>query len=311
MTNIDFLIIGAGSAGLTAAMYAARSRISTIVIDSSGSGGQVLQIADLENYPGIFPAVNGYEIAEKMQKQAESFGAKIIQTQVSSIKQEDDLFTVETEKETYCARAILIATGAEHRALGAPGEKELRGRGVSYCAVCDGPFFRNKKIVVVGGGDSACTEALFLAGLGEKVILVHRRDTLRAQKVNIDRINANEKISVEYDSAVKEIKAGANGAVGSVVLENIKSGAQKEIEANAVFIFVGMNPRTDLVKDVLKDEAGYIKTDELMQTSIKGIFAAGDVRSKPLRQIITAASDGAVAAYAAEKYITSFEYGKK
>lgn len=311
MTNIDFLIIGAGSAGLTAAMYAARSRISTIVIDSSGSGGQVLQIADLENYPGIFPAVNGYEIAEKMQKQAESFGAKIIQTQVSSIKKEDDLFTVETEKETYRAHAILIATGAEHRALGAPGEKELRGRGVSYCAVCDGPFFRNKKIVVVGGGDSACTEALFLAGLGEKVILVHRRDTLRAQKVNIDRINANEKISVEYDSAVKEIKAGANGAVGSVVLENIKSGAQKEIEANAVFIFVGMNPRTDLVKDILKDEAGYIKTDELMQTSIKGIFAAGDVRSKPLRQIITAASDGAVAAYAAEKYINSFEYGKK
>lgn len=311
MTNIDFLIIGAGSAGLTAAMYAARSRISTIVIDSSGSGGQVLQIADLENYPGIFPAINGYEIAEKMQKQAESFGAKVIQTQVSSIKKEDDLFTVETEKETYCARAILIATGAEHRALGAPGEKELRGRGVSYCAVCDGPFFRNKKIVVVGGGDSACTEALFLAGLGEKIILVHRRDTLRAQKVNIDRINANEKISVEYDSAVKEIKAGANGAVGSVVLENIKSGAQKEIEANAVFIFVGMNPRTDLVKDILKDEAGYIKTDELMQTSIKGIFAAGDVRSKPLRQIITAASDGAVAAYAAEKYINSFEYGKK
>ena len=311
MTNIDFLIIGAGSAGLTAAMYAARSRISTIVIDSSGSGGQVLQIADLENYPGIFPAINGYEIAEKMQKQAESFGAKVIQTQVSSIKKENDLFTVGTEKETYRARAILIATGAEHRALGAPGEKELRGRGVSYCAVCDGPFFRNKKIIVVGGGDSACTEALFLAGLGEKIILVHRRDTLRAQKVNIDRINANEKISVEYDSAVKEIKAGANGAVGSVVLENIKSGAQKEIEANAVFIFVGMNPRTDLVKDVLKDEAGYIKTDELMQTSIKGIFAAGDVRSKSLRQIITAASDGAVAAYAAEKYITSFEYGKK
>ena len=307
MSNIDFLIIGAGSAGLTAAMYAARSRISTIVIDSSGSGGQVLQIADLENYPGIFPAINGYEIAERMQKQAESFGAKVIQTQVSSIKKEDDLFTVETEKETYCARAILIATGAEHRALDAPGEKELRGRGVSYCAVCDGPFFRNKKIVVVGGGDSACTEAIFLAGLGEKVILVHRRDTLRAQKVNIDRINANEKISVEYDSAVKEIKAGANGAVGSVVLENIKSGTQKEIEANAVFIFVGMNPRTDLVKDVLKDEAGYIKTDELMQTSIKGIFAAGDVRSKPLRQIITAASDGAVAAYAAEKYITSLE----
>ena len=311
MSNIYFLIIGAGSAGLTAAMYAARSRISTIVIDSSGSGGQVLQIADLENYPGIFPAINGYEIAERMQKQAESFGAKVIQTQVSSIKKEDDLFTVETEKETYCARAILIATGAEHRALGAPGEKELRGRGVSYCAVCDGPFFRNKKIVVVGGGDSACTEALFLAGLGEKIILVHRRDTLRAQKVNIDRINANEKISVEYNSAVKEIKAGANGAVGSVVLENIKSGTQKEIEANAVFIFVGMNPRTDLVKDVLKDEAGYIKTDELMRTSIKGIFAAGDVRSKPLRQIITAASDGAVAAYAAEKYITSLEYGKK
>ena len=303
MSNIDFLIIGAGSAGLTAAMYAARSRISTIVIDSSGSGGQVLQIADLENYPGIFPAINGYEIAEKMQKQAESFGAKVIQTQVSSIKKKDDLFTVETEKETYHARAILIATGAEHRALGAPGEKELRGRGVSYCAVCDGPFFRNKKIVVVGGGDSACTEALFLAGLGEKIILVHRRDTLRAQKVNIDRINANEKISVEYDSAVKEIKAGANGAVGSVVLENIKSGTQKEIEANAVFIFVGMNPRTDLVKDVLKDEAGYIKTDQLMQTSIKGIFAAGDVTNIKQKQIIIAMGEGAKAALGAFNYL--------
>ncbi len=311
MTNIDFLIIGAGSAGLTAAMYAARSRISTIVIDSSGSGGQALQIADLENYPGIFPAISGYEIADKMQKQAESFGAKVISTQVSSIKKEEDSFTVETAKETYRARAILIATGAEHRALGAPGEKELTGRGVSYCAVCDGPFFRNKKIVVVGGGDSACTEALYLAELGEKVTLVHRRDTLRAQKVNIDRINANKKITVEYDSTVKEIKAGANGAVSSVVIKNVKSGVQKEIEASGVFILVGMTPRTDLVQDVLKDEAGYIKTDELMHTSVKGIFAAGDVRSKPLRQIITAASDGAVAAYAAEKYINSFNYDKK
>ena len=311
MTNIDFLIIGAGAAGLTAALYGARSRLSTVVIDGAGSGGQALQIADLENYPGVFPAVNGYELAAKMQAQAEAFGAKVVQTNALSLEKKPDAFIVATEAETYAAGAVLIATGAEHRMLGVPGEKELAGRGVSYCAVCDGPFFRNKKIVVVGGGDSACTEALFLAGLGEKIILVHRRDTLRAQKVNIDRINANEKISVEYDSAVKEIKAGANGAVDSVVLENIKSGAQKEIEANAVFIFVGMNPRTDLVKDVLKDEAGYIKTDELMQTSIKGIFAAGDVRSKPLRQIITAASDGAVAAYAAEKYITSLEYGKK
>ena len=311
MTNIDFLIIGAGSAGLTAALYASRSRLSTVVLDGAGAGGQALQIAELENYPGVFPAVNGYELADKMQKQAEAFGAKIIPAQVDSLKKEGNDFIIHAGKETYSARAVLIATGAEHRSIGIPGEKELSGKGVSYCAVCDGPFFRNKKVVVVGGGDSACTEALYLASLGETVTLVHRRDTLRAQKLNIDRINEHERISVEYDSIAKEIKAGENGAVSSIVLENVKTGEIKTLETSAVFVFVGMNPRTDAAGDVEKDAAGYIKTDELMQTSVPGLFAAGDVRSKVLRQIVTAASDGAIAAYAAEKYINSLDLGKK
>ncbi len=311
MTNIDFLIIGAGAAGLTAALYGARSRLSTVVIDGAGSGGQALQIADLENYPGVFPAVNGYELAAKMQAQAEAFGAKVVQTNALSLEKKPDAFIVATEAETYAAGAVLIATGAEHRMLGVPGEKELAGRGVSYCAVCDGPFFRNKKIVVVGGGDSACTEALYLSEIAENVVLVHRRDMLRAQQVSIDRINASGKISVEYNTAVKEIKAGANGAVGSVLLENRTDGAVKEIAANGVFVFVGMKPRTDLVKDVEKDEAGYIKTDERMRTSIEGLFAAGDIRAKPLRQLITAASDGAIAAFAAEKYLAGLTRGEK
>ena len=311
MTNIDFLIIGAGSAGLTAALYASRSRLSTVVLDGAGAGGQALQIAELENYPGVFPAVNGYELADKMQKQAEAFGAKIIPAQVDYLKKEGNDFIIHAGKETYSARAVLIATGAEHRSIGIPGEKELSGKGVSYCAVCDGPFFRNKKVVVVGGGDSACTEALYLASLGETVTLVHRRDTLRAQKLNIDRINEHERISVEYDSVAKEIKAGENGAVSSIVLENVKTGEIKTLETSAVFVFVGMNPRTDAAGDVEKDTAGYIKTDELMQTSVPGLFAAGDVRSKVLRQIVTAASDGAIAAYAAEKYINSLTLGKK
>ncbi len=311
MTNIDFLIIGAGAAGLTAALYGARSRLSTVVIDGAGSGGQALQIADLENYPGVFPAVNGYELASKMQAQAEAFGAKVVQTNVLSLERKPEAFIVATEAETYAARAVLIATGAEHRMLGAPGEKELMGRGVSYCAVCDGPFFRNKKIVVVGGGDSACTEALYLSEIAEQVVLVHRRDTLRAQQVSIDRINASDKITVEYNAAVKEIKAGANGTVGSVLLENLADGTVKEIATNAVFIFVGMKPRTDLVQDAEKDGSGYIKTDELMRTSIEGLFAAGDIRAKPLRQLITAASDGAIAAFAAEKYISGLVHGGK
>lgn len=299
--KFDYVVIGAGCAGLASAQYAARGGLSVLVLDVAGAGGQVLQISELENYPGVFPALDGATYMMTMQKQAEAFGAKVIQAQVLSIdKLPGGAFIVKTKKTAYEANCLCLATGAIHRNLEVPGEKEFSGRGVSYCATCDGPFFRNKKIIVVGGGDSACSEAIYLSTLSSDVSIIHRRDKFRAQQAVIDKMLAAG-VKPVYDSVVKEIKGSAK--VESVIVENVKTGEQTELTTDAVFIFTGMLPQTDLVDMLPKDPAGYILTDENMETSVPGLFAAGDVRSKPFRQVVTAVSDGAIAAHVASERI--------
>ncbi len=298
--TFDYIIIGAGPAGLSSAQYAARSGLKTIVLEGMGAGGQVAQIFELENYPGVFPAVNGFDFVETLRKQAEAFGAQIKQVQVSSIDKKGKDFVIQTKDAIYTAPALCMATGAVHKNLGVPGEEKLKGRGVSYCATCDGPFFRNKKIVVIGGGDSACSEAIYLATLSKDVTIVHRRNEFRAQKALVDKM-LKAGVKPVYDCVVKQIN-GQN-KVESITLENVKTGETSELECAAVFIFAGMAPQTDLVDMIKKDISGYIMTDENMQTSIPGLYAAGDVRSKPFRQIVTAVSDGAIAANAAKEFI--------
>ena len=305
--EFDFVSIGAGAAGLAAVQYAARSGLSALALDISMAGGQVLTIANLENYPGVFPGANGFTLIQTMQKQAQAFGAQITSAQVKSIDKIQNKFEIETSKGKYTAKAVVLATGAEHRKLGVPGEKEFEGRGVSYCAVCDGPLFRNKTIFVIGGGDAACDEANYLSQLSDKIFLVHRRDELRAQKAVADRVLANPKITVLWNSVVEEIKGDQK--ITSVVLKNVKTGAVEEKSADALFVSVGMLPKNELISMLKTDETGYIVTDEKMQTAIPGLYAAGDVRSKPFRQVVTAVSDGAIAAYEAASYIRGLDQG--
>ncbi len=300
--NYDIIIIGAGAAGMTAAQYACRANLKALVLEEKAAGGQAILIDSLENYPGFFEPINGFDFSENMRKQAVAFGAEFLTEKVSSITKNDDkTFTVVTEKSEHSAWAVIFATGADHRTLNVKGEKEFQGRGVSYCATCDGPFFRNKHIVVVGGGDAACDEALFLSHLTDTITMVHRRDTFRAQKALVARTLKNPHITVEFDSVVSEIKGSET--VSSVILKNVKTGDEKELTCDAVFFFVGMIPKTDLLPDVEKDATGYIITDEDMKTSVEGLYAAGDVRSKSFRQVVTAAADGAVAAHNAAAYI--------
>ena len=300
-TFYDYIIIGAGVAGIASAQYAARSGLKTLVIDSSGSGGQALLIVSLENYPGLVPPISGMDFSLNMKKQAEGFGATFVNEKVSSIDKIANKFSIKTNKTIYSCYAVLIATGAEHRALGVPGEKEHEGRGVSYCATCDGPFFKGKNIFVVGGGDSACDEAMYLSTLSDHITLVHRRAKLRATGRVANRVLQNPKITVRFNSDIKEIRG--NGKVEYVILRNVETQEETEVPADAVFVFVGMLPKTDLVQMLPKDEAGYIKTNDKMETAIKGFFAAGDVRAKPFRQVVTATADGAIAAHEAFEYI--------
>ena len=299
--SCDYIIVGAGSAGLASAQYAARAGLRTVVFDPFGPGGQVLQIVELENYPGVFPAVTGIDFIDTMKKQAEFFGARIVHEKIASIDKIKNTFYVRAEGGVYTASALLIATGAEHRMLGVPGEKELTGRGVSYCATCDGPFFRGKAIVVVGGGDSACTEALYLATLSPNVTLVHRKAQFRAEYAVVERVKNEKNINVKYNTLVKEIRG--NGRVQSVLLEDTETKTETELPAAAVFIFVGMKARTALFDTLPKDKSGYIVTNEKTETIIPGLYCAGDVRAKPFRQIITAVSDGAIAAHEAAEYV--------
>ncbi|MBP3709305.1 MAG: thioredoxin-disulfide reductase [Treponema sp.] len=306
--SYDYIVVGAGAAGLSSAQYAARSGLCTLVLDISEPGGQALHIVELENYPGVFPKVRGEDFVASLKTQAQAFGAQVLQAHVTAVDKIGTLFHVRTRGEDYTSYAVLIATGAEHKTLGIPGEKELNGRGVSYCAVCDGPFFRGKKIVVVGGGDSACSEALYLATLSSHVTLIHRRMQFRAEHALAERVQKNESITIRFNTIIKEIRG--SGRVQSVLIEDVASGAQSELPADAVFIFVGMKARTELFDMLPKDALGCIVTNEKMETVVTGLYCAGDVRAKEFRQIVTAAADGAIAAHFAAEYVRTLAAGE-
>lgn len=298
----DVVIIGSGPAGLTAAQYAARADLKTVVLEQMSPGGQALLINELENYPGFPEAIDGFTFAEAMSKQAKKFGATVEYTGAASLRKEGNRFQIETTGgKTLTAKAVILTTGTAHRLLDVPGEQKLSGRGVSYCATCDGPFFKGKTIFVVGGGDTACTDAVYLAHLSDKVTVVHRKDRFRAQKAVADKVLNHPNIRVLFNTEIREIK-GEN-KVESILLFNNKDEKTTEEVADAVFVFVGTVPHTEIVSDVEKDEAGYVVTNASMETSIPGLFCAGDVRSTPFRQVVVACSEGAIAAHAAAEYI--------
>ena len=298
----DTIIIGAGPAGMTAALYAARSNLKVALIEGGLPGGQMNNTSDIENYPG-YANISGPELAEKMFEPLENLGVEHLYGFVENVKDHGEFKKVVTDDQVYETRTVIVATGSKHRLLGVPGEEELNSRGVSYCAVCDGAFFRDQDLLVVGGGDSAVEEAIFLTRFAKSVTIVHRRDELRAQKVLQDRAFANEKINFIWDSVVKEIK-GEN-RVESVVVENVKIGQVTEQAFGGVFIYVGLDPVSDFVQELkIRDQAGWIVTDDHMKTSVAGVFAVGDVRQKDLRQVTTAVGDGAIAGQEAYKYIT-------
>jgi len=295
----DLIIIGGGPAGLTAGIYAQRMKLKTVLLEKEGLGGQIALSDIIENYPG-FPSISGMELMQKFEGHAKGLGLEIKLTTVEGISLDGNWRVVKTHEGELLAKAIIIATGAKPRKIGVPGEKEFLGKGVSYCATCDGPFFRNQKVVVVGGGDTAVKEAVFLAKLAKKVSIVHRRDQLRAEKILQEKVLNTPNIEVFWSHMLKEIKGSKT--VEGVFLEDMKTNSRKYVEAEGVFVFVGINPTTDFA-DVEKDEKGFIETNERMETSVKGIYAAGDCRVTPLKQVSTAVGDGAIAAYAAESYI--------
>jgi len=300
----DTIIIGAGPAGLTAALYAARARLSTLVIEKMGSGGQAATTDWLENYPGFPEGINGFELTTKMDEQARQAGASFVSESVTGLivpEAGGSLFTVKCTENEYLGTTIIIATGADHKLLGVTGEAELRGRGVSYCATCDGPFFKDKHVIVAGGGDSAVQEAIYLTRFASRVTLVHRRDKLRATAVLQQRASSNPKISFQWNSVITAITG--TDCVKSVMIKNVSDSAASEIPADGVFVFVGLVPNTKVFDGLIElDDKGYIVTDEYMATSRPGVFACGDVRKKLLRQIVTAAGDGAAAAFSAQEY---------
>ena len=298
----DVIIIGAGPAGMTAALYAARANLNTLLLERGIPGGQMNNTAEVENYPG-FDSILGPDLALKMYDGINQFGVEHGYGNVVEVKDHHDYKEVITDDATYEAKVVIIATGCEHRNLEVPGEAEYSGRGVSYCAVCDGAFFRNKKLIVVGGGDSAVEEAIYLTQFADEVKIVHRRDALRAQKIIQDRAFANEKISFIWDSVVEEIK-GDDQKVTGVQIKNVKTGETYEEAADGVFIYVGLVPLTQAFTSLgITDDAGWILTDERMQTKIPGILACGDARQKHLRQITTAVGDGGIAGQQAYQFI--------
>ncbi|GLH64350.1 MULTISPECIES: thioredoxin-disulfide reductase [Parageobacillus] len=298
----DVIIAGAGPAGMTAAVYTSRANLSTLMIERGVPGGQMVNTEDVENYPG-YENILGPELATKMFEHAKKFGAEYAYGEVKEIIDGEAYKTVIVGDKQYKARAVIIATGAEYKKLGVPGEAEFSGRGVSYCAVCDGAFFKGKNLVVVGGGDSAVEEGIYLTRFANKVTIVHRRDQLRAQKILQDRAFANEKIDFIWNHTVKQIN-GKDGKVNSVTLVHTQTGEEREFPCDGVFIYIGMLPLSKPFESLgITNENGYIETNELMETKVPGIFAAGDVREKSLRQIVTATGDGSIAAQSAQHYV--------
>lgn len=306
MKQLDFdtIILGGGPAGLSAGIYSARGAVSTAIVDKNMFGGQPSNYLELENYPG-FPIVGGYDLMEKIEEHADKFGIqKFPMQEIEKV----DLISkkIYTKEYEFSAKTIIIATGAQPMKLGVKGEKEFVGRGVSYCAVCDGAFYKNKVVAVIGGGNSAIEEAMYLTKFASKVFVVHRRNELRADKIIQERAFKNEKIEFVWNNVVKEIN-GEN-TVNSVVLEDVKTGKQTDLTVDGVFPYIGIVPNTeDFNGQLMQDKKGFIITDETMATSINGVFAVGDVRNTPLRQVVTAVSDGAVGAVHAVKYIETLQ----
>ena len=296
MNECDVFIIGAGPAGMTAALYAMRYGESVVLADQGTPGGQLLLIDEIENYPGL-GKVKGFELAENMEKELGKLGLSATFMEVSSIKKDGNKFKISTSEGEYEAKAVIIATGAGHRELGLENEKHLVGRGISYCATCDGPFFKGKDVVVVGGGDTALTDALYLSKIANKVHLVHRRNEFRGQKVLSDKVRSNEKITLHLSHQV--VKANEEGGkLSSVELEN-----GEVIKADGLFIFVGITPNSSFLGSLVETENGFVVTNGKMETSLEGVYAIGDVRNTPLRQVSTAVGDGAIAAFEVDEYL--------
>ena len=303
MDDQHVIIIGGGPAGVTAGLYASRAHLKTILLEAMIPSGQAYMAERIENYPGFPDGISGRELIERFVQQATKFGLEIQQfTKVDTVALEGEKKVVTAGEKKFSASALIIATGAQANTLGIPGEEEFTGKGVSYCAICDGAFFNDQEVAVLGGGDAALEDALYLARIARKVFVIHRRDQLRAQKILQNKAQEEKKIEFVWNTVVKEIRG--EDQVKTVVLENIKDAQQRNLTVGGVFIAVGQRPNTDFVREVVElDEKGYIITDHNCATSVAGIFAAGDVRQKGLRQIATAVGDGALAVAAVEKYI--------
>lgn len=299
----DVVIIGGGPAGLTAGLYSSRARLKSLLIEKGLAGGQMATTYWIENYPGFEEGISGMDLSRKMKEQAERFGLEIRTGRVDKVRLDgkEKVIVIDDGSEIR-TKAIIIATGAETKKLGIDGEEKFRGRGVSYCATCDGAFFRNKKVAVIGGGNSALEEALFLTRFAEEVFIIHRRDKLRAEKIYQEKAHSNSKIKIIWDSVLEKIEG--NDSVNRIRIKNLKSKQSELLSVNGVFIYIGSSPNTGFLLGLVElDMNGFIITDEGMATSVPGIYAAGDVRAKSLRQIATAVSDGAIAAVSAERYI--------
>ncbi|MDP0483299.1 thioredoxin-disulfide reductase [Bacillus subtilis] len=302
----DVIIIGAGPAGMTAAVYTSRANLSTLMIERGIPGGQMANTEDVENYPG-FESILGPELSNKMFEHAKKFGAEYAYGDIKEVVDGKEYKVVKAGSKEYKARAVIIAAGAEYKKIGVPGEKELGGRGVSYCAVCDGAFFKGKELVVVGGGDSAVEEGVYLTRFASKVTIVHRRDKLRAQSILQARAFDNEKVDFLWNKTVKEIHE-ENGKVGNVTLVDTVTGEESEFKTDGVFIYIGMLPLSKPFENLgITNEEGYIETNDRMETKVEGIFAAGDIREKSLRQIVTATGDGSIAAQSVQHYVEELQ----
>jgi thioredoxin reductase (NADPH) len=296
----DMLIVGGGPGGYTAALYAARAGMSVLVLEKLFIGGQMAESPQIDNYPGLIDGIDGFTLGQQMKAHAEKFGARTVMTQVKKLNLTGEIKFVETDDGIFEGKTVVLATGAIPKKLGVPGEQALFGRGVHYCATCDGMFYRNKTVAVVGGGNTAAADALLLSRVAKKVILIHRRDSLRASQVYHRPLQEAENVEFFWNSGVKEIRSG------EIVVENFQTRQTEVLPCDGVFVAIGRQPETELVKDHLPlDQQGYILAGESTATAIPGVYAVGDVRTKALRQIITAAADGANAAYQAEEYLAS------
>ena len=306
-TDYDLVIVGSGPAGLTASIYAARARLNTLVLEKSATGGQILVTDWIENYPGFPEGLSGADLVMKMAEQAKRFGVEIETNQVLSMQVTDAVKKIVLDDRTVTCKAVILATGASPMKLGVPGEEEFYGKGISTCATCDAPFFRNSVVAAVGGGDTAVQESIFLTRFVEKVYLIHRRDELRATRILRERAMENPKIEIVWDSVLTAVN-GSDAGVDSITVKNVKTGEQRELAVEGCFIWVGTAPNTSFLEGTVEvDRSGFVVVNEKMETSVPGVYAAGDVRNTPLRQVATAVGDAAIAAFEAAQYIEAWE----